>query len=350
MPTGTLHIDLEAVAANWRALDRLSASSCETAAVVKADGYGLGMTRVAPRLAKEGARAFFTASAAEGLELRRILGPEPRIYVLYGHMAGDTSVIERADLVPMICSIDQLTRHFETLPQKPFGIQLDTGMNRLGLKQAEWAAVADLALGAGPVLIMSHLASADEPGSQQNNAQLSAFRYMTDGLDIPRSLSATGGTTLGPGYHFDMVRPGIGLYGGLPFKDATPVVGLDLPVIACFDIEAGDHVGYGASWTAQTASRIATVAGGYADGLPRSLQPDLEVMAGPVACRAVGRVSMDMLTIDISHLDADPTHVTVLDPHRTVDTVAGAAGTIGYEILTNLGQRYTRQYRGDEPA
>ncbi|PWJ19182.1 alanine racemase [Jannaschia seohaensis] len=346
MPTGTLHIDLEAIAANWRALDAMSAPSCETAAVVKADAYGLGLTAVAPRLAREGARAFFVATVEEGLALRRTLGPEPRIYCFYGHMAGDTTDIQRADLVPMLCSVDQLTRHLEALPRHPFGLQLDSGMNRLGLKEAEWAAVSDIALEAGPVLLTSHLASSDNPSSEQNAAQLAVFRRMTDGIDVPRSLAATGGTLLGPAYHFDMVRPGIGLYGGLPYAKAEPVVALELPVIACFDVARGEGVGYGASWIAPADARIATVAGGYADGLHRALQPGLDVMAGKVPCPVVGRVSMDLLTVDISHLDSDPEHVSVLSPHHGVDMLAEQAGTIGYEMLTSLGRRYQTKYRG----
>ena len=346
MPTGTLHIDLEAVAANWRALDALSAPGCETGAVVKADGYGLGADAVARRLLREGARAFFVATADEGVALRKAIGPEPRIYVFYGHMAGDTGAIRRSDLVPLVCTVDQLTRHLEAAPQHPFGVQLDTGMSRLGLTLPEWAAVGEIALQAKPALVMSHLASADDPGSPQNADQLARFRHMSDGIDAPRSLAATGGTLLGPDYHFDMTRPGIGLYGGLPFADAESTVALDLPVIACFDLPAGESVGYGATWTAPADTRIATVAGGYADGLPRALQPGLEVMAGPVPCPVVGRVSMDLLTVDIGHLDADPDAVRVLDAHRGVDDLAGNAGTIGYEILTALGRRYRRTHRG----
>ncbi|WP_299651826.1 alanine racemase [uncultured Jannaschia sp.] len=349
MATGTLHIDLEAIAANWRALDALSAATCETGACVKADGYGLGLTPVAQRLHDAGCRAYFVASAAEGLELRRALGPEPRIHVFYGHMAGDTAAIQRADLVPMLTSIEQLTRHFEALPRQPFGIQLDTGMNRLGLKMAEWAAVAEIALAADPVLVMSHLSDAEDPDCPRNAAQLARFHEMTDGIDVPRSLAATGGTLLGPDYHFDMTRPGIGLYGGRPHVRGEPVVALTLPVIACFDIAAGEGVGYNASWTAPAPTRIATVAGGYADGLLRALQPGMEVMAGPVPCPVVGRVSMDALTVDIGHLDADPEHVTVLDAHHGVDALADGAGTIGYEMLTALGARYLRKYRGLRP-
>ncbi|MEL7230600.1 MAG: alanine racemase [Pseudomonadota bacterium] len=346
MPTGTLHIDLEAVAANWRALDRMSSTACETAAVVKADAYGLGLAQVALRLVQEGARAFFVATAEEGLSLRRLLGPEPRIYVFYGHMPGDTALLQRADLVPLVTSIAQLTRHLEALPHHPFGIQLDTGMNRLGLKTAEWEAIAPLALQAEPVLLMSHLASADDPDSPQSEDQLARFAALTQGTEVPRSLAATGGTLLGQAYHFDMTRPGIGLYGGLPFASADPVVSLDLPVVSCFDVDTGEHVGYGATWTAKAPSRLATIAGGYADGLHRALGGTLEVMAGPVPCPAVGRVSMDLITIDISHLDTDPDTVSVLAAHHTADDLARCAKTIGYEMLTSLGQRYVRQYRG----
>ena len=346
MSTGTLSIDLEAVAANWRALDRMSAPGCETAAVVKADAYGLGVAPVVQRLAREGTRAFFVATAAEGLEVRRALGPEPRIYVFYGHMAGDASTIERADLVPMLASLDQALMHLEVLPRRPFGVQLDTGMNRLGLKAAEWEAVAPVLLEAEPVLITSHLASADEPASDQSARQLAAFRYMTDDLPVPRSLAATGGTLLGAAYHFDMTRPGVGLYGGLPFEQAQPVVTLDLPVITCFDVAAGETVGYGATWTAPQATRLATVAGGYADGLFRAAGAGLTVRAGSQDCQAVGRISMDLITIDIGHLPEDPDHVRVLDARTGVDDLARAAGTIGYEVLTALGRRYQRGYRG----
>lgn len=346
MPTGMLHIDLEAVAANWRALDALSSADCETAATVKANAYGLGITQVAPRLFAEGCRAFFVATADEGLELRRVLGPEPRIYAFYGHMPGDTLTLKRGDVVPILCALAQLERHLDALPRHPFGIALDVGMNRLGLKYDDWAAVAEIALRAHPVLVMAHLSSADTPDAPANRAELARFHEMTDGITVPRSLAATGGVLLGPEYHFDMVRPGIGLYGGLPFAQAEPVVALDLPVITCFDVPAGETVGYNGTWTARAPSRIATVAAGYADGIHRAVAPGLELMAGPVPCPVVGRVSMDLLTVDISHLDGDPETMRLLGPHHGVDAVAAHAGTIGYEMLTALGGRYRRQYRG----
>jgi alanine racemase len=165
---------------------------------------------------------------------------------------------------------------------------------------------------------------------------------MTDGLDIPRSLAATGGTLLGQAYHFDMTRPGIGLYGGLPFEQALPVVSLDLPIIQVRDVVAGETVGYGNSWTAERDSRIATVSGGYADGLIRAMGSNATLFAGDTPCPMVGRVSMDLITADITDLGEAPDSLQLLGRHQTVDTVAEAAGTIGYEILTSLGQRYHR--------
>jgi alanine racemase len=346
MGTGTLTIDLGAIAANWRALDALSAADCQTAAVVKADAYGLGVGKVALALAEAGARRFFVAVAEEGAALREALGPGPEIYVLCGHMAGDAAVIGGLSLVPMLNSVEQLTRHLEALPGHPFGVQLDTGMNRLGIKAPEWSAVRDIVLAAGPMLLMSHLACADDPGHAMNAAQLSAFRQMTDGCGVPRSLAATGGLLLGPEYHFDLTRPGIGLYGGLPFEAARPVVGLTLPVVQVRTIAEGETVGYGATWQADDEAVIATVSGGYADGLIRRMGGRAVLFAGDIPCPLAGRVSMDLLTVDVTHLAEVPETLDILGPQQTIDDLAAAAGTIGYEILTALGSRYARRYLG----
>ena len=216
MSGGTLTIDLDAIAANWRALDALSAEGTQTAAVVKADLYGLGLPRAARALARAGARRFFVALPGEGAALRQALGPGPQINLLCGHMAGDTDLIRGAAITPMLNSVDQITRHLESLPGAPFGLQLDTGMNRLGLEPAEWQAVAPLVLPAEPELVISHLACADDPAHPMNAAQLARFHSLTDGIDVPRSLAATGGILLGPAYHFDLTRPGIGLHAGRP--------------------------------------------------------------------------------------------------------------------------------------
>ncbi len=344
MASGTLTIDLDALTANWRALDRATASGVQTAAVVKADAYGLGITRVVQTLARAGARRFFVAMAEEGAAVRQALGPGPQICVLSGHMAGDTEMIGDLDLTPMLNALDQVTRHLEALPGHAFGVQLDTGMNRLGMEPAEWEALAPYLLEAGPELLMSHLACADDPDHPMNEHQLAQFHAMTDGTGVPRSFAATGGILLGPRYHFDLTRPGIGLYGGRPYEGAATVVTLSLPVIQTRQVEAGEIVGYSATWEAEQPSLIATVAAGYADGLMRGLSNKAVLWDGDVPCPLVGRVSMDMITVDVSHLADLPRSLDILGPYQTVDDLADAAGTIGYEVLTSLGARYTRRY------
>ena len=345
MASGTLTIDLDAIAANWRALDRLSGPGVQTAAVVKADAYGLGATRVARALAGAGARRFFVALAEEGAAVRQALGPGPQIAVLSGHMAGDTEMIHDLDLTPMLNSLEQITRHLEALPGHAFGVQLDTGMNRLGVEMLEWQAVAPILVDAGPELLMSHLACADEPDHPLNEAQLRTFHEMTDGTGLPRSLAATGGILLGPRYHFDLTRPGVGLYGGQPYTAAIPAVTLSLPVIQTREVAVGEAVGYGCTWVAERPSLIATVAAGYADGLPRTLSNKARLWDGDTPCPLVGRVSMDLITVDITDRPEVPKALDILGPNQPVDALADLAGTIGYEILTALGRRYTRRYQ-----
>lgn len=346
MSVANLTIDLDAVVSNWRALDNMGRA--ETAAVVKADGYGLGAARVARALAEAGARTFFVAATEEGAELRHQLGHDVRICVFSGHMARDTDTLQALDLIPMLNSPSQAARHMEALPEHPFGVQLDTGMNRLGMEPTEWADLRGDLLAKGPELIMSHLACADEPDHPMNRQQLAQFHAMTDGTTAARSLSATGGTLLGPDFHFDLVRPGVGLYGGLPFADATPTITLSVPIIQARDVAAGETVGYGNSWTAAGPRRIATVAAGYADGLHRAMGHDrgLRLWHGDIPCPVIGRVSMDMITVDITDLEHTPDALDLFGPGQLIDDLADMAGTIGYEILTSLGNRYSRTYIG----
>ena len=344
MATASLTIDLDAIAANWRALDKASASGVQTAAVVKADAYGLGISRVARALANAGARRFFVAVAEEGAAVRQILGPGPQICILSGHVAGDTEMIGDLDLTPMLNSVEQVTRHLESLPGTPFGVQLDTGMNRLGMEEAEWEAVAPFVLEAGPEILMSHLACADEPDHALNELQLANFLAMTDGTGVPRSLAATGGILLGPKYHFDLTRPGIGLFGGRPYEAARRVVSLSLPVIQTRIVAPGETVGYACAWEAEVPSLVATLSGGYADGLPRTLSNTAVLWDGDTPCPLIGRVSMDLITVDITHLPSIPRRLDILGPNQTADDLADVAGTIGYEILTSLGPRYIRRY------
>ncbi len=343
MSTATLTIDLMSIRANWRALSALSAGV--TGAVVKANGYGLDAARVSRALAQEGARHFFVAVAEEGAVVRRALGPGPKIYIFSGHMENDTSLIREHQLTPMINSVDQLLRHVDAMPDVEFGVQLDSGMNRLGLEPAEWQAVRDLVLRLRPEILMSHLACADDPQHTMNGQQLREFRDMTDGLNVPRSLAATGGILLGNSYHFELTRPGVGLYGGAPFETAQSVVSLDVPVIQVRDVDTGETVGYSNTWTAPTPRKIATVSAGYADGIMRNLGPNLSLYSDRIACPVVGRISMDLIGVDITLLADTPSSLQLLNSLQSIDDLATAADTIGYEVLTSLGSRYQRRYK-----
>lgn len=339
MAVGTLTVDLGALVANYRALADLCAG--EAAAVVKADGYGLGADLVSTTLAKAGVRRFFVATAEEGVTLRQALGPQPEINVFAGHMAGDAPLIRDANLKPMLNSPEQVQRHTDALPNHPFGIQLDSGMNRLGVQPSEWPALRDATQNA--TLLMSHLACADTPDHPQNAAQLTQFKALTADSEAAKSLAATGGTLLGRDYHFDLIRPGVGLYGGLPFSGAQNVVRLSLPVIQIRTVQPGAPIGYAAAYTATTPRQIATISAGYADGLIRAMSSRATLWHGDTPCPLIGRVSMDLLTIDVTDCPTPPEALDILGPHQTVDQLADAAGSIGYEILTSLGPRYRRE-------
>ena len=344
MSNGTLTIDLDAIKSNWQALDKISADTVETAAVVKANAYGLGDKKIATKLATAGVRTFFVASAEEGLSIREVLGEGPKIFVFSGHMTGKSSILEQNNLIPLLNSPEQNIRHWETIPKHPFGLQLDTGMNRLGFERADFSEFIELYNEKKPELIISHLACADDKEHAQNASQLKAFLEMTSGLDCPLSLSATGGILLGEKYHFDLCRPGIGLYGGLPFREANSVVKLSLPVIQTRALAPEETVGYGATWIAHRPSLIATLSAGYADGLIRAMSGRAVVYAGGEPCPIAGRVSMDLLTVDVTHLTNIPDRMEILCDLQTIDQLSDEAGTIGYEILTSLGNRYQRDY------
>ena len=344
MPDSLLTIDLDAIAANWRALARL-ADPAEAAAVVKADAYGLGLAPVGRALAAAGARQFFVALASEALALRAALGPGPVIHCLAGLMPGDAAAFADAAIRPVLNAPEQVA--WAQGAGLDCALQLDTGMNRLGLEPVELtAAPLD---GLRLTLVMSHLACSDTPDDPMNAAQRAAFLSMTADprlAGVPRSLAATGGTLMGPEYHFDLVRPGVGLYGGLPFAAARPVVTLDVAVLQVRTVAAGEPVGYGAAWVAPAPARVATIAAGYADGLIRAMGGRVTAWHGDRALPAIGRVSMDLITLDATAApDLRPGDtVRLLGPHQGVDALAEAAGTIGYEILTSLGTRWPRRY------
>ena len=351
-----LTVDLSAIRRNWRALaGRAGAAAC--AAVVKADAYGLGVGAVAPALAAEGARIFFTALPEEGLALRDVLGDGPEIWCFNGLCPATASDLLARDVRPLLNDPSQAALARETARDAgcafPCGLQLDSGMNRLGLEADELAALlledglAGLELG----LLMSHLACSDAAAHPMNAEQRAAFEAMTADpplAGVRRSLAATGGVLLGSGYAYDVVRPGIGLYGGAPFLEGEAVVRLDLPVLQIRAVAPGEAVGYGATWRAERPTRIATVAAGYADGVIRAAGNRGAAIHRGRRLPFAGRISMDLITLDVTDAPdlAPGDRVELLGRSQGVDALAAAAGTIGYEILTSLGPRYARRYEG----
>lgn len=352
-----LEIDLRAVVANWRRLKREVARDVRMAAVVKADAYGLGVAQVAPVLTYAGCSQFFVASLDEGLALRKVL-PQARIAVLDGLLQGGEGDFARARLIPVLNDFGQVTRWAKAYPRRPAILHVDTGMERLGLARAAVDRLAaDPALLSRVTLaaIMSHLACADEPNHPKNPDQLARFRAALARLPrVPASLASSSAIFLGPDYHFQIVRPGAALFGinPLPGKPnlMRPTVALRAKILQVRDVDAGATVGYGATHRMERPSRVATVAVGYADGWLRSASDRGSAAIAGQRVPVVGRISMDLLTLDVTEIAADRArpgaYVDLLDDTHGVDAAAEAAGTIGYEMLTLLGRRYARVYRG----
>lgn len=354
-----LTIDLGAVRQNYRTLCR-ELGDVPCAAVVKADGYGLGADRVAPTLFEEGCRTFFVATFDEAVRLRQIL-PEGVIVCLNGLLAGTEAAFVANAITPALNDLGQVARwrdHGDKVGRPlPAFLHVDTAMNRLGLDGREFARVLDdptLLDGIDWQYVMSHLASADAPDNPMNAQQLKRFESVRTSLPRPMRACFTNssGIFLGKPYHYDLARPGIALYGGRPSPGRdNPMlcpIRIEGRILQIRTVEPDWTVGYAGSWRAARETRIATVAAGYADGYIRSLSSAGRVAVGGRLCDVVGRVSMDMITVDVTDLpeaDAVPGGmVEVLGPTVTPDAMADAAGTIGYELLTSLGSRYVRHY------
>ncbi len=356
-----LTIDLDALAENYRRLCReLGGVAC--AAVVKADAYGLGLARVAPALARAGVRCFFVAQLEEAMALRAMFPVEVEIFVLNGLGAGPAADFQAERVVPVLNSLGEIGAWAAAARAAgsalPAAVHVDTGMSRLGLPADELATLAaDHTRLDGIELrgVMSHLACADRPAHPLNAEQLAAFEAARARLPgAPASLANSSGIFLGPAYHFDQARPGVALYGVNPTPDAPnpmrQVVRLQGKILQVREIDAPRSVGYGATHRAVGPSRIATVAAGYADGYLRSLSNRGTAWLGGQRIPVVGRVSMDLITLDVSGVARETAKpgafVDLIGPELSVDAVAEAAGSIGYEILTSLGRRYHRVYRG----
>ncbi|EJT02419.1 alanine racemase [Rhizobium sp. CCGE 510] len=358
--TGYLTIDLAALGRNYQTLASMLAP-VRAGAVVKADAYGLGAERVAATLYGEGCRHFFVAQFVEAVRLRPALARDAQIFVLNGLQPGNEIACAEMGIVPVLNSLAQWRKWSETARILkrclPAVLQFDTGMSRLGFSREERPSLA-AALRNGTnveiLFIMSHLASADDIESEQNGEQFAEMSRIADefpGFDI--SFANSGGVLLGDAYHGVLARPGIALYGGAPNtgekNPMEPVVSLDVAVVQTRAVPAGAKVGYGGAHVTRGEMRLATIAAGYADGLPRSLSDRGAVYFNGTRLPIVGRVSMDSVTVDISALPEGVltlgSLVEVLGPNQTLEDVARDAGTISYEILTGLGDRYHRQYR-----
>lgn len=355
-----LTIDTGAIRANYSILCARSAPA-QCAAVVKADAYGLGAARIAPVLAAAGCRTFFVATVDEALALRQVLDDERTICVLSGITAGIEDLYLAHRLIPVLNALGDLDAWTavarRTGAAVPVALHVDTGMSRLGLPEAELAALSDDPSrldGLDVRLVMSHLACADEPDSPMNSAQLQAFRAARQRLPAaPASFANSAGVFLGRDYHMDLARPGIALYGGAPYpQNPNPmaqVVRLQAKILQVREIDRGRTVGYGATHRADRRERIATIAVGYADGYLRSLSGRGNGTIDGIRVPLVGRVSMDLVTFDVSgvpeHAARPGATIDLIGPHNPIDVVAADAGTIAYEILTSLGARYHRVYR-----
>ncbi|MDA7946694.1 MAG: alanine racemase [Hyphomicrobiaceae bacterium] len=361
-----LAIDLGALQANYRSLSAL-AEGAECAAVVKANAYGTGESEAVRALERAGCRTFFVATFKEA-ETVRSVAPDATVYVLNGVYRGAGPAFAAASVRPVLSSLREIEDWVEFCTQVgeacPAAIQLDTGMHRLGLTREEVDMLAgspDLLDAFSPVLVMSHLACADEPDHPMNADQLKTFEDLRALLPAkPACFANSGGIHLGPDYHFDMVRAGFSMYGGRAVagrQPLAPVVQLHTRIAQIHEAPAGRTVGYGAAHTLGRPTRVATLTLGYADGVFRYLGAH-DTKAGLTGyidghpAPALGRVSMDLITLDVTNIPEAIARrgawVEIIGPNVSIDDLADQAGTIGYEILTSLGNRAERVYLGGE--
>ena len=363
-----LTIDLGALAENWRMLQKASGKA-RTGAAVKGDGYGLGIEAVVPALYDAGCRDMFVATPDEGM-LARQFAPEARIFVLAGVWPGVESQFFSHDLVPVLVSEEQIACWSNAVAfdeERPCALMVDTGMNRLGLSVEEALALADdptRPASFSPVLLMSHLACASDPSHPLNRKQLQSFQALAKAYEgVDSSLANSPGIHLGPEYHFDVTRPGIAIYGGEAVdgvkNPSQPVVTAETRILQIRHAKAGEPVSYGASHVLTRDSRLAIVSTGYADGYHRALsgsgvplrQTVQEGGFGFIAGRRVpvaGRITMDLTIFDVTDVPENEIragdYIELFGAHIALDDAARAAGTIGYELLTSLGNRYQRAY------
>ena len=363
--TGILTVDLDAIIANWRKLEK-AAIPAECAGVIKANAYGCGVEPVARALAAAGCNTFFVATLDEARAARAALPKTAALYVLSGFPQNSGEAYARIDCRPVIGDLNELAEW--DLFRRRSGwsggaaIHIDTGMNRLGLtvSDAQGLIPRIQAGDHGITLVMSHLASAEQLNNSVNARQLTAFREIASLFSgVPASLANSSGIFLGGSFVFDLVRPGAALYGVNPTPEADnpmlPVVELKARIVQIRTIERGETVGYGGTWTARRPTRLAILSVGYADGYFRAASANdgtrgAEVIVAGTRCPVAGRISMDLMAVDITDLPPNAARrghlATLIGEGITVDELAHHFGTIGYDVLTSLGSRYARVYKG----
>jgi len=362
--TGVLTVDLDAIVANWRKLEKMAVPA-ECAGVIKADAYGCGLEPVARALAGAGCKTFFVATLDEARTARAAL-PQAAIYVLDGFFQNCGEAYARINARPVIGDLNELAEWDVFCRRSGWeggaGIHIDTGMNRLGLTTTEAQGIIPRinAGDHGITLVMSHLACAEALNHPQNARQLSTFREIASLFSgVPASLANSSGVFLGAQFQFDLVRPGAALYGINPTPEADNpmqgVVDLKARIAQIRSIDKGETVGYGGTWTARRPTRLAIVSAGYADGYFRAGSSNdgtrgAEVIVAGKRCPIAGRISMDLIAVDVTDLEKNAARrghlVTLIGEGITVDELAHHFGTIGYEVLTSLGPRYARVYKG----
>ena len=362
--TGVLTVDLDAIVANWRKLEK-SAVPAECAGVIKANAYGCGVEPVARALASAGCKTFFVATLDEARVARAAM-PQATIYALDGFFQNCGEAFAKIDCKPVIGDLNELAEWDVFCRRSGWAggvaIHIDTGMNRLGLTLTEAQGIIPRinAGDHGVTLVMSHLACAETLNHPLNAKQLATFREIASLFSgVPASLANSSGVFLGAPFQFDLVRPGAALYGVNPTPEADnpmqPVIELKARIAQIRTIEKGESVGYGGVWTARRPTRLAIIAAGYADGYFRAAgggdgTRSAEAMVAGKRCPLAGRISMDLMAIDITDLDKNAVRrghmVTLIGQGITVDELAHHFGTIGYEVLTSLGPRYARVYKG----
>jgi len=362
-PTGELSVDLRAIADNWRFINKQLRGKSECGAVVKANAYGLGVDRIAPKVYQAGCRNFFVTTLKEAIQLRSLIGLDGKVFVLSGCNAGAEQEFIRRKIIPVIVSCDMFQRWAEAA-QGQVGadsvLKINTGMGRFGMEEHDVLTLLsnDQVLGnANIAYLMSHLACADDQNHPLNARQMAQFNKIRDlvekkGIKVKTTLANSAGVFLDGAAHCDIVRPGIALYGGNPGLKKNPmhsVVGLSLPIIQVRKLPAGEYIGYGATKSFDNVRVIAVASGGYADGIMRSLSNRGWGFLGGHRVPVVGRVSMDSTMFDVTVVAEDgglrpDSAIEILGKNVSIDDLAEAAGTISYEILTSFGSRYQRCY------